>query len=294
MQRRAALTALGGGLLTCGATLVAAPAVPLMARPGRPALPRVPGSTIALIGEFTQGGWIRGLAPAGTSLIALDGKPLDLERDGTFFAAFDRDAPASAELVARRGDAPAVRRALAIAPRAWRIENINAARSPSNVPSAEFLRIREGELARIAAARNMVSGATGWRQDFDWPLRGRVSGRFGAQRVYRGVPGTYHGGMDIAGAAGTPYVAPADGTAVLAASAPFTLEGNLLIVDHGAGLSSAFLHSSRLAVKEGDHVSQGQLLGYVGITGRATGPHLHWAVKWRDARLDPLLLIPAL
>ena len=89
-----------------------------------------------------------------------------------------------------------------------------------------------------------------------------------------------------------PYVAPADGVVVLAAQSPFTLEGNLLIIDHGMGLNSAFLHSSRLAVKEGDVVKQGQLLGYVGATGRATGPHLHWSIKWRDSRLDPLLFLP--
>ena len=99
-------------------------------------------------------------------------------------------------------------------------------------------------------------------------------------------------GLDIAPGAGVAYVAPADGVVVLAAQSPFTLEGNLLIVDHGMGLNSAFLHSSRLAVKEGDVVRQGQLLGYVGATGRASGPHLHWSIKWRDARLDPLLFLP--
>ena len=100
--------------------------------------------------------------------------------------------------------------------------------------------------------------------------------------------------MDIATAtSGTPYVAPADGVVLLAASKPFSLEGNLVIIDHGMGLNSAFLHSSRLAVKEGDRVKQGQLIGYIGATGRATGPHLHWSLKWQDARLDPLLFLPA-
>ena len=78
---------------------------------------------------------------------------------------------------------------------------------------------------------------------------------------------------------------------VLAAQSPFTLEGNLLIIDHGGGLNSAFLHSSKLAVKLGDTVRQGQYIGNIGATGRASGPHLHWALKWRDARLDPLLFL---
>jgi murein DD-endopeptidase MepM/ murein hydrolase activator NlpD len=86
------------------------------------------------------------------------------------------------------------------------------------------------------------------------------------------------------------FVAPADGVVVLAAADPFTLEGRLLIVDHGAGLNSAFLHCSALLVSEGDRVRQGQPIGRVGMTGRATGPHLHWSIKWREARLDPILL----
>lgn len=261
--------------------------IPLTAQQTATAAHRESGIEVA--GEFTQGGWMRGRVPAGTTCLALDGKVLDLAPDGSFFAAFDRDAPASAVLAACKADATPLYRSLTITPRAWRIENINAARSPGNLPTAEFFRIREGELARIAAARAQVTGAGGWRQDFARPLQGRVSGLFGSQRIYLVVPGAYHGGMDIAAPAGTPYVASAEGVVVLAADQPFTLEGNLLIVDHGAGLSSAFLHSSRLAVRQGDRVQKGQLLGYVGMTGRATGPHLHWALKWRDAKLDPLL-----
>ena len=151
--------------------------------------------------------------------------------------------------------------------------------------------IRQPELARIAAARAIRSNADGWRQKFVWPVKGRISGRFGSQRIYRGgEAGAYHSGLDIAtGASGTPFVAPADGVVVLAAQTPFSLEGNLLILDHGMGLNSAFLHCSELLVKEGDHVRQGQVIGRIGMTGRATGPHLHWSMKWLDARLDPLL-----
>ena len=85
-------------------------------------------------------------------------------------------------------------------------------------------------------------------------------------------------------------LAPADGVVILAADQPFTLEGNLLMIDHGNGLNSAFLHLSRIDVRVGEVVRRGQPLGAVGMTGRATGPHLHWAMKWRDARVDPLLL----
>ena len=151
-------------------------------------------------------------------------------------------------------------------------------------------RRRPAELAQIAAARNMEVVSDGWRQAFRWPVVGRLSGFFGSQRIYQGKPGAYHGGTDIAVPAGTPFYAPADGVVTLAVTAPFTLEGNLLIVDHGMGLSSAFLHCQRLDVKVGDRVLQGQPLGTVGRTGRATGAHMHWGLRWRDARLDPAKL----
>jgi murein DD-endopeptidase MepM/ murein hydrolase activator NlpD len=99
--------------------------------------------------------------------------------------------------------------------------------------------------------------------------------------------------MDIAAPNGTYFVAPADGVVTLAATDAFTLEGHLLMIDHGMGLNSAFLHCSELLVKEGDHVKQGQVIGRVGATGRASGPHLHWGMKWNNARVDPKLLIPA-
>jgi murein DD-endopeptidase MepM/ murein hydrolase activator NlpD len=100
--------------------------------------------------------------------------------------------------------------------------------------------------------------------------------------------------VDIAGGLGTPIVAPADGVVILAADAPFTLEGHLLMIDHGMRLNSAFLHCSQLLVHVGDHVHQGQIIARIGMTGRATGPHLHWSMKWHEARLDPELFAGAM
>ena len=240
-------------------------------------------------GELTQGGWIRGQVPAGTVSARLGERPLAFDAEGRFFAAFDRDAGAQSALSATLANGQRIDSPLAISPRAWQIEHINA--SPTaNVPTAEFTARRQPELARIATARRVETASQGWRQAFAWPATGRISGRFGSQRVYRGEPGSYHSGIDIAtGASGTPYIAPADGVVVLAAQAPFTLEGNLLIIDHGMGLNSAFLHSSELLVREGETVRQGQTIGRIGATGRATGPHLHWGLTWRGMRLDPLL-----
>ncbi len=250
-------------------------------------LPAPPLGDFVIRGDPQQGGVLRGSVPADTQTLTLDSGPVPVSGDGDFLIAFDRDATSRAQLVATVTDGRQVVRDLTVAPGTWRIEHINAPYRGGASSDADFERRRPPELAQIAAARAVNAASDGWKQRFRWPVTGRLSGFFGSQRVYQGKPGTYHSGTDIAVPAGTPFVAPADGIVVLAAAAPFTLEGNLLIVDHGMGLTSAFLHCQRLDVKVGDRVVQGQVLGAVGQTGRATGPHMHWGLKWRDARLDP-------
>lgn len=239
-----------------------------------------------LEGALVQGGIVRGTAPAGTIGLTLDGKPVALAAGGRFLLGFDRDQAETATLVAQLAGGGIVREPLAIAPRAWRIEHVNVARRPSNA-TEDYLKRRAAELERIAAARAIVSTSDGWRQRFIWPATGRISGLFGSQRVYRSEPGAYHSGVDVAPGAGAPVVAPADGIVVLAGPPLFSLEGNLVILDHGMGLNSAFLHLGSVAVHEGQAVRQGEPIGTVGASGRVTGPHLHWSMKWNDARLDP-------
>lgn len=241
-------------------------------------------------GVFTQGGWLRGTAPLGTRSVTLDGTPLPLAPDGAFFAAFDRDAPSRLTLAVISADDFSLATELAVMPRNWQIEAVNVARRPGGLPDADFKVRRAAELARIGEARERGSATGGWRQTMIWPAAGRISSEFGSQRIYRGEPGAYHGGVDLAAPQGAVILAPADGVVTLAASdAPFTLEGHLLILDHGMGLTSAFLHCADLVVHEGDTVRQGQVLGHVGRSGRATGPHLHWALTWQGRRLDPRL-----
>ena len=250
-------------------------------------------TTFLFDGELEQGGWVRGTVPGGARNARLGDQELVIDADGRFFAAFDRDAGPQAELVATLADGRTVRSPVAVKPRAWNLERINAPLRPGGGSSEAFMQRRKPELDRIWAARERVTGAEGWKQGFIWPVTGRISGRFGSQRIYQGEPGSYHTGLDIAPGAGTTYVAPADGVVVLAAPEGFSLEGKLLMIDHGRGLNSAFLHSQELLVREGDRVVQGQPLGRVGATGRATGPHLHWSIKWHNgARLDPLLFLP--
>lgn len=242
-----------------------------------------------LEGALQQGGVVLGRAPDTTAALTLDGAPVEIAEDGRFLIAFGRDHGPQARLVARLANGETVTETLAVAPGDWDIEHVNA--SPSGgVSSEEFRRRRAGEIARINAARAQRTGAEGWRQHFLWPVTGRISGVFGSQRIYRGEPGSYHTGVDVARPAGTPVVAPADGTVILAATDPFTLEGHLLMLDHGMGLNSAFLHLSRIDVGEGVRVLRGQTIGAIGSSGRATGPHLHWSMKWRDERIDPYLL----
>ena len=267
------------------------PPAPAAAPPSAPAARPEPvaRADFALTGTFTQGGLVTGTAPAGIVRLTLDGRPVGLAADGGFVIAFDRDAGTEALLEAELADGRRLSRPLSIGPRAWRIERLDSLPRIAQ-PSAEFERLRPPELAMIAAARAVDRDSDGWRQRFIWPVTGRISGLFGSQRIYRGEPGSYHSGVDIARPAGTPVVAPADGVVSLASDRPFTLEGNLLILDHGMGLNSAFLHLSRIDVKPGDRIRQGQVVGTVGATGRATGAHLHWGMKWRDARIDPLLI----
>lgn len=247
-------------------------------------------SGIRLSGAPVQGALLRGTAPKGVTALDLDGVRVPVAPDGAFLLGFNRDAPPLGVLTVTFADGQTAEEPLAVAPREWRREFVAVA-ARGGVPSEAFLARRKPELEMIEAARARQSDSAGWRQSFIWPARGRVSGIFGSQRIYAGEPGSFHSGVDVAGTVGTPVVAPADGVVILAAPTPFSLEGNLLMIDHGMGLNSAFLHLSAIDVKLGDTVRQGQQIGRIGATGRATGPHLHWSMKWNDARIDPQLLV---
>ncbi|WBO22392.1 M23 family metallopeptidase [Sphingomonas abietis] len=298
----ALLLALGGCVAPPhGAAPLSRPVVPGTApapelRPGV-ALPASPGPSagFAFTGTMRQGGMLIGIAPRGTVSLTLDGADVPMAGDGRFLIAFGRDHGPAATLIAARADGARVTDHLVIAPGTYRIEALPIPKYQQ--PEAEFLKIRAGELAQIKAARETAETvrSDGWRQAFLWPANGRISGAFGAQRVYNGEKGSFHSGEDIAVPTGTPVRAPADGVVILAATgAPFTLEGHLLMVAHGMGLDSAFLHLSHIDVKVGDVVRQGQVIGESGMTGRATGPHLHWALTWRGERIDPKLVAPAM
>ncbi len=246
--------------------------------------------------DAVQGAVLMGRSPTGASQIVFNGAPIAATADGYFIIGIDRDAPA-VSVLSWQHNGTAQKRSIAVRSGIWRIERVNTPYRGSATSDADYQKRRAAELSQIKAARSLISDSQGWRQQFMWPIDyqvkgGRISGLFGSQRIYQGKPGSYHSGIDIAMPTGTPFVAPADGVVVLAAKTPFTLEGYLLMIDHGMGLNSAFLHCSALLVSAGDRVKQGQVIGKVGTTGRSSGPHLHWGMRWQEARVDPHLMVP--
>ena len=236
-----------------------------------------------------QGSMVLGVThPAAT--VEYAGRSLRVTPYGSFVLGIGRDASGEAIVRIKQPATGWVEHRIAITPRDWPVERINGvAPATVNPPKAIAERI-EREQARVVAVRTRDDERTGFAQVFIWPVQGRISGRFGNQRVYNGTPKAPHSGMDIAAPNGTPVKAPADGV-VSFADPGLYLTGGTVVLDHGHGISSNFLHLSRIDAKAGDTVKQGEVIGAVGATGRATGPHLHWGMNWFDTRIDPLLVL---
>src|SRR5690606_39135592 len=235
-----------------------------------------------------QGSLVIGKVPAGSS-VRHAGRTLRVTSYGTVAFGVARDADGSVSVGITRPDGTTGTATIAVTPRDWPIERVNGV-PPSTVKPAPALAARIArEQARVTSARERDDARTGFTQAFIWPAQGRISGRFGNQRVYNGTPGSAHSGMDIAAPTGTPVKAPAAGVVTFADT--LYLTGGTILLDHGHGVSSNFLHLSRMDVAVGDVVQQGEVIAAVGATGRATGPHLHWGMNWLDVRIDPLLVL---
>jgi hypothetical protein len=253
---------------------------------------RVAANCVALQGSLTQGGLIWGKVPPG-SRVTLDGVKLDVLEDGTTFAGFGRDAKAKAELVVE-GAAPC-RQTLMIVPRKYDIQRVTGVPQQTVTPPPEQMeRIRrEQALVDTAKARRLVRPdlLEGALAGFKWPALGPISGVYGSERIYNGLAGNPHFGVDVAVPKGTPVHAPAAGIVTLA-EPDLWFSGGTVILDHGFRFSSAFLHMSKVLVKVGQEVKTGDVIGESGATGRASGPHLDWRMSWRNERIDPQLLAP--
>lgn len=242
----------------------------------------------ALPDSAQQGTLIFGQTEAGCS-VKLHGKPLRITPDGRFVFGIGRDETRDARIDVACSDGSLERVDVAVKKRDWPVERVTGVPQKTVDPPPEIAARIAREQAAVAAQRGRDGARTDVFGGFIWPVDGRISGRFGRQRVYNGKPGSPHSGTDIAAPHGTPIKAPAAGVVVLAEPALY-LTGGTVLIDHGHGVGSNFLHLSQLNVSVGQAVKQGDVIGQVGATGRATGPHLHWGLTWFQTRLDPQLL----
>jgi hypothetical protein len=253
-------------------------------------LPPATGATgsIALPRTLAQGCPAFGRVPPG-SRVRLGDRSLRVGPGGELLFGIGRDEPGPLQLEIMLPDQRRETIAIAVAARDWAIERVDGV-PPATVdpPPAIAARIAR-EQAAVAAARRQDDPRLDFATTFQWPLRGRISGVYGSQRIYNGSPRSPHSGLDVAAPTGTPLRAPAAGV-VTFAEPDLYLTGGTVLIDHGHGLSSVFLHLSRIDVERGQRVDQGEAFGAVGATGRATGPHMHWGLNWFDLRIDPALL----
>ncbi|WP_269716533.1 M23 family metallopeptidase [Caulobacter sp. NIBR2454] len=229
---------------------------------------------------------------APRAVVSLDGVEVTTaSRTGWFFIGFDRDAPPITLLTVSR-DGETFQHRITVAPGDFDIQRIDGLPADQVSPQDPALLARIGEEAkRKAIGFASLDDSDGFHHGFLPPLDGwRLSGRFGGQRILNGQPNRPHYGADLAAPTGTPVYAPAPGR-VSFAETGLHFEGGLILIDHGQGVVSAYLHLSRIDVRTGQSVQPGQTIGAVGQEGRATGPHLCWRLKWRGRNLDPMLML---
>jgi murein DD-endopeptidase MepM/ murein hydrolase activator NlpD len=247
---------------------------------------------MALEGDLVQGGLIVGRVAPGSFIFA-DGRQMRVSADGVFIFGIGRDAASGIELRVGGPDGAETVRTIAVAARNYEIQRIDGLPARQVNPSEDDLARIGADAALIADVRKRDSPGTHFLSGFVWPVTGTVSGVFGSQRILNGEPRRPHNGVDVAAPEGTPVVAAADGIVALR-HADMYFTGKTVMIDHGHGLSSVYVHMSVIAVADGQRVAKGETIGQVGATGRVTGPHLHWGVSHFATPIDPALLVPAM
>jgi len=239
--------------------------------------------------EPQQGSMIIGRMLAEGEVYFNDHK-LALTETGEFVFGIGRDAPQAVKLHIH-SNGKIKPHSLAIKKREWKIERVDGLPAEKvNPRSKETLERIKKESARVKLARKVTSEQTAFLMQFIRPAQGRISGVYGSQRVLNGEAKRPHFGLDIANKVGTSVIAPVDGVVTLAEKDLF-FSGGTIIIDHGYGINTTYLHLNKIKVKVGQLVSQGDVIGEMGATGRATGSHLDWRLNWLGSRLDPELLI---
>ncbi len=244
---------------------------------------------VTLKGRATQGGLLVGAVAAGTK-VWFNKKKVKVSKEGDFVVGFGRDAPPRALLSFAFDGDPPVRHILQVEARTFEPEAIDGL-PPSMVDlDVETRRALAKSRKRISKVRGRRSELVHFRDGFRWPAKGKLTSTYGRKRILNGDEHGYHWGVDIAARPGKKVRAPAAGVVVFA-EPDVPLSGNLVIVDHGHGLTSSFLHLQKIGVKVGDVLAAGQVLGTVGNTGRSTGAHLDWRMNLTDTRIDPQTLV---
>jgi len=244
-------------------------------------------AALELQGELRQGGLVTGQVEPGTT-VRFDGQPVPVTPDGTFLIGFGRSSPEHLALRLRGPGGQLRHHTLEVDQRDYPTQRIDGLPERKVHPKPEDLERIRRDQARVKAARDHTSDLEAFKAGLTWPVKGPVTGVYGTRRILNGAPRQPHFGVDIAAPAGTPVRAPAGGVVRLAAPDLF-FSGGTLILDHGQGLTSSFLHLRRFHVAAGDRVDQGQVIAEVGATGRVTGAHLDWRINLRGKRLDPAL-----
>lgn len=238
---------------------------------------------------YRQGDIVRGHWPEAAK-VTLGDKPLRLGPDGQFVFGIGRDEQRNQRLTLVDQQGRVSTLDIQVQAREYRIQRVEGVPQQTVTPPEEELaRIRQ-EAALARKARDVDSDRLDFAGAFRWPLLGPITGVYGSQRVYNGEPKNPHFGVDVAGPTGALVSAPIGGLVRLAHPDMF-FSGGTLIIDHGHGLTSTFMHLSAILVEEGQQVSQGDPIAKVGATGRATGPHLDWRMNWFDVRVDPQSLM---
>lgn len=247
---------------------------------------------LELRGSWQQGGVIVGKVPE-SSLVEYRGKKLQISAHGEFVIGLGRDAPNHATLVVIDAEGGRTEHKFTVNQRSYNIQKVTGVPQQTVEPDPQQVERARREAQMAADARKGDLPLRFFAQEFRWPLTGPITGVYGSQRVYNGVPNSPHYGVDIARPVGAVVNAPAGGLVTLVHPDMF-FSGGTLIIDHGHGLSSTFIHLSEILVKQGDEIVQGQAIAKVGKTGRATGPHLDWRMNWFEERVDPQLLVGAM
>jgi hypothetical protein len=244
-----------------------------------------PPPDFSLTGTREQGALMVGRAHLPGSTVSVDGKPVSVSPEGWFVFGIDYDRTERIDYSVVTPLGNIENNWIEPIKRQYDIQSITGLPPAYVEPPADILERMQREREAIKVAREGDSDGVGFAEPLDWPAAGRLSGVFGSQRILNGKPMAPHLGVDVAAPEGTPIHAAADG--IVSIADDYYLEGGFTLIDHGHGVSTCYLHQSQRLVKAGDRVQRGDVIGQIGMTGRATGPHCHWGLSWFQMKLDP-------